>query len=205
MRKLETGVKNYSQWFPGVDNDVSDALSRDDDRDDELLTTSLRKFVPSQVPSRFKIVPLPNEIVSWLTLLLRRLPVKERLLEKHTRTKLGRGGGSKSGAAPSDSLKTTSSTTLPEDKELRLWEPLPWLCAGQGFQDQLMKPWLRAQSEVPFHMWHRPSGKMTDRIQQKTKTASLADFYQGSIEPSETEIQTQSSRNALRSVSFEIY
>ena len=47
MRKLEHGIKNYSQWFPGDDNDVSDALSRDDDRNDEDLTEILRSFVPS--------------------------------------------------------------------------------------------------------------------------------------------------------------
>ena len=49
---MEAGVKNYSQWFAGKFNDVSDALSRDDDR--------------------------TNEISSWLTLLLQKLPVKEQ-------------------------------------------------------------------------------------------------------------------------------
>ena len=84
-RKLEAGVKNYSQWFPGGQNDASDALSRDDDRSDEVLTKILRRFVPSQVLSHFEIVPLPKEIVSWLTSLLQKLPVKEQLQEQHTR------------------------------------------------------------------------------------------------------------------------
>ena len=88
---MEHEIKNYSQWFPGEVNDVSDALSRGDDRSDDELTTILRTFVPSQVPVHFEIVQLPSEISSWLTSLLQRLPVKEQLLEKHTRTKIGRG------------------------------------------------------------------------------------------------------------------
>ena len=63
-RKLEAGVKQYSQWFPGNENDVSDALSRDDDKSDKELTNTIRSFVPSQVPSYFEIVPLPNKISS---------------------------------------------------------------------------------------------------------------------------------------------
>ena len=83
-RKFEAGIKPYSQWFPGDQNDVSGALSRDDDRDDEELTNILRTFVPSQVPDHFEISPLPKEIVSWLTSLLLRMPVK-RSYEKDTR------------------------------------------------------------------------------------------------------------------------
>jgi hypothetical protein len=188
-RRMEARVKNYSQWFPGKDNDVSDALSRDDDRSDEDLTNVLRLFVPSQVPSHFKIVPLPKEIVSWLTSLLLRLPVKEQLRERHTRTKLGRLGDLESISTQLESSMTTSLITSQKDKESKLWERLPWLCATEDFQDQLMTPWLKAQSEVPFHMWLRPSGRMTGQIQQKMKTASLADFYLGNTGPSETRTQ----------------
>jgi hypothetical protein len=201
-RKLEAGIKNYSQWFPGSENNVSDALSRDDDRSDEDLTNILRSFVPSQVPSHFTIVPLPNEISSWLTSLLQRLPVKEQLLERHTRTKLGRSEDGRSIATQLASSTTTTSITSPEVRESNSWEPLPWLCVGHGFQDQLMTPWLRAQSEVPSHMWHRPSGKMTDRILRETRTASLDDFYHSSIEPSGMKTQPRSNKSVSQSASF---
>ena len=79
QQKMDYKVKNYSQWFPGDNNDVSDALSRDYNRGDKELTNILQTFVPSQVPSHFKIVPLPNKISSWLTLILLRVPVKEQL------------------------------------------------------------------------------------------------------------------------------
>jgi hypothetical protein len=203
QRKMDAGVKNYSQWFPGNENDVSDALSRDDDRGDEELTNILRHFVPSQVPSRFEIVPLPKEISSWLISLLLRLPVKEQLQERHMRTKLGRGVDSNSGVIPLASSTTTTLKTSQKVKESGSSEPLPWLCVEQGFQDHLMTPWLRAQSEVPFHLWHRPSGRTTGQILRKTKMASLGDFYRGNTEPTEMKTQIQSSKKPSQSASSE--
>ena len=88
---MKNRIKNYAQWFPGSMNDVSDALSKDDDRSDEELIKIFCTFTPTQIPDHFKIVPLPGEISSWLTSLLQRLPVKEQLRERHTRTKLGSG------------------------------------------------------------------------------------------------------------------
>jgi hypothetical protein len=92
-RFMEEGIREYSQWFPGVDNQVADALSRNWDRPDDVLTKILLTHVPSQVPIPFKIVPLPNEISSFVTSLLLRLPVQERYSEEHKTTTLGRGNG----------------------------------------------------------------------------------------------------------------
>ena len=89
-------------------NTVSDALTRDDDRTDDELTKILYLYAPEQMPERFKIVPLPNEIVLWLTSLLQRLPVKEQLREKHSRTKLGRGADGQNIVDLSASMKTFS-------------------------------------------------------------------------------------------------
>ena len=79
-------------------------------------------------------------------------------------------------------------------KESSSWEPLPWLCGKQDFQEKLMIPWLKAQSEIPSHMWFRPSGTTTDRTLPRTRMASLADFYLVSSEDSDTKTPTQSSR-----------
>ena len=62
------------------------------------------------------------------------------------------------------------------------------------FQDHLMEPWLKAQSEVPFHMSHRPSGKITGQTQQNMKTANLEELYQGSTEPTKTATQIQNNK-----------
>ena len=185
MRMMENGVEECSQWFPGKDNQVADALSRDDDRSDQELTNVLRLFVPNQLPSHFKIVPLPNEIVSWLTSLLQKLPVKTRPREKHKRTNSGRWNDGRSIASPLDATIPFSSL-CPEGTKSNSSEPLPWLCEKDDFRDHVMGPWLKAQSEVPFQMWLRPSGTMISQTQPRTKTATLADFCQDSSEPSET-------------------
>ena len=116
-RKMENKIMGYSQWFAGKYNWVSDALSRDDDRSDEELTNILRSFCPAQLPDRFEIVPLPNAIVSWLISLLQRMPVKEQLREKHTRTKIGRCPDGSNTASPSASKGMYFLMASPEDKE----------------------------------------------------------------------------------------
>ena len=57
-------------------------LSRDDDRSDQELTKFFELFCSSQIPRHFKIVPLPAEIVSFLTSVLLKLPEKTQLQEK---------------------------------------------------------------------------------------------------------------------------
>ena len=135
---MENKIKNYSQWFPAWMNDVSDALSWDDDRSDNKQINIFCSFTPSQIPAHFEIVPLPREISFWPILLLQRLPIKEQLLEQHTRTKPGRGQGGKTTADQLEFLRMNSSTTLPEVNESESWEPLPWLSLKGDFQDHLM-------------------------------------------------------------------
>ena len=83
--------------------------------------------------------------------------MKEKLQERHTRTKPGRGQGGKTTADQLELLRMSSLTTLPKANESESWKPLPWLSVKEYFQDHLMEPWLKAQSEVPFHISHRPS------------------------------------------------
>ena len=44
---MENKIKNYSQWFPGWMNDVSDAFSMNDNRRDNELINIFRSFTPS--------------------------------------------------------------------------------------------------------------------------------------------------------------
>jgi hypothetical protein len=107
MRYMNHEIREYSQWFPGIQNNVADALSREIDLSDAKLTNLLRLSVPSQVPENFEIVPLPNKIVSWLTSLLLQMLVQEQYKEEHTKTTLGPGIAGTSIASPPD-LSTTS-------------------------------------------------------------------------------------------------
>jgi len=55
------GLKSHSQWFKEEANEVSDALSCNNDRSNDKLTKIIKTFCPSQVPSCFKIHWLPNK------------------------------------------------------------------------------------------------------------------------------------------------
>ena len=59
----------------------------------------------------------------------------------------------------------------------------PTRCRHHQPRGIALNHWLKAQSEVPSHMWYRPFGNREDRIPVKTQTTCLASFYQGSSEP----------------------
>jgi hypothetical protein len=88
---MALGFWDHSQWFPGKDNIIANALYQDDKLSDKELTLFFCTHCPSQIPNHFDILPLPNKIISWLTALLLRLPEKQQLFKKHKRTKLGCG------------------------------------------------------------------------------------------------------------------
>jgi hypothetical protein len=176
---LSHEIREYSQWFRGADNQVANALSRGDNRTDEELTKILRSHCPSQVPPHFKIVPLPSKIISWLTLLLQRLPQKPELAEEHMRTTLGRGPATQNTATASASMETLSSTECPDSTELLSWGFLPWLYVKGDFQDRVMVPWLKSQSKVPSTQWLRPSEKMDEKTPIGTQRTTMGNFYSG--------------------------
>jgi hypothetical protein len=188
---IESDIMEYSQWFEGMKNQVADALSREFERSDEDLTNTLRSLFPSQLPKHFRIVPLPIEIVSWLTSSLQQLPVKEQLREAHTRAKLDHGDDFESTSIPSDWKTTTSLTHSQGHNSTESCAPLPWLCERRDFQDQLMINWLREQSEVPSRMYARPSGTTADSTQPRTTMDNLASFYHDYSELSKTKIQVK--------------
>jgi hypothetical protein len=139
LMMMENKICEYAHWFEGKKNQVADALSRDDDRSDDELTEILKTHLPSQVPQSFEIVPLPSEISSWLTSVLQKLPVREQLREKHTRTKLGRGTDGVNTPTCVDSQTTSTSTAFLDTNASECWEPSPRLCERQDFQGHLMK------------------------------------------------------------------
>ena len=65
---LESDTMLYTQWFKGIDNVVTDSLSRDV----HLLSISthqsfLIKTIPNQLPPNFQIQEIPTEISSFIT------------------------------------------------------------------------------------------------------------------------------------------
>jgi hypothetical protein len=169
-RYMNLGIRDFSQWFPGEENNVADSLSREMHLSDETLISLLHNTFPSQVPPNFKIVPLPNEIVSWLTSLLQRLPVKERYKEEHTPTTLAHGGDGQTTFNPLDSNQTSSSNLSPASSEPSSSARSVQPSEEEDFLERLQLPWLLRQSEAPSITWLRPSGATAIQIQPETMT-----------------------------------
>ena len=199
---IDGGVMEYTQWFEGESNNVSDSLSRDFHINDNELTLLLRSLYPDQLPPHFEIVQLPKEISSWMTSLLSKLPVKEQLREVHMKAKhaLGRDGSITS--KRSDSKMILSSTNSTKANAITSCAALPWLCVKDDFRNHLMDAWLTAQSAVPFRMFARPSGRIVDPTLQRTKIYNLASFYNDYTEHSKTRIlRKNNKRQSLRASS----
>ncbi len=162
-------ICEYSQLFPGIKNQVVDALLRDMDRTDEELTQILFTHVPSQVPNSFKIVPLPNKIESWMTSLLQQLPENLRFKEVQTMTTLGCGKDGCPTATPQDSQVMSSSLISPNSKEPTFVAVLPWLSVMEDFCNQVMLPSLVAQSSVPSITWQQLLGVTATPTHQETE------------------------------------
>ena len=128
------GIRSYSQWFKGVMNKVTDALSHDDHRSDNELTNTIKSCCPSQVPSHFKIQQLPKKITLWLTALLVKLPVSKQLCETHTKSKLGCGVAGMSTCSQSESETTPSPRTSLKNNDTQSLEPSPWLSEKDVFK-----------------------------------------------------------------------
>ncbi len=164
-RYMDLGIRDYSQWFPGAENNVADSLSRDFHLSDIELITYMRHNFPSQIPSRFEIVPLPNEIVLWLTSLLQQLPVNERFREEHMPTTNSPGIGGPSTAIPLAWRQTSSSTDSVASIASESSEHLLSQCETEDFQARLKLPWVLKQYEAPSITWLRPFGRTTGLTQ----------------------------------------
>ncbi len=158
------------------------------------LTNILCSLFPEQIPAHFSILPLPSEISSWLISLLLLLPMNKLLWEENTTANLKPGGDGKHTAHQLDAATFSWTSSLNKNKFSCL-EHLQLLSGQDSFLRNATGYWLREQSEVPSHIWYRPSGQRADRTQQKMGILSLASFYQDFSEPSDTEIMIPKKSN----------
>jgi hypothetical protein len=71
-------------------------------------------------------------------------------------------------------------------------EPLPWLSGKQDFQNQLIKDWLLAQSEIPCSVFVQPFKKMGIQAHPLMGMGNQHSFYNENLGRSKTEIQKRS-------------
>lgn len=103
----------YSQWVPENKNAISDSLSRVSSNLSFLLYLSFLK----QTPFGLTKLPMPPEILSWLTCQLLRQPQKEPWLKAPTQSKFALGLTSNPTYCPLEWTQTPTSTTSPMPSE----------------------------------------------------------------------------------------
>jgi hypothetical protein len=145
------------------------------------------------MPKHFKISPLLNKISSWLISLLQRLPAREQFRELHTTTKLDPGGDGKNTASQL-AVATFTWMDSANRRKFSCSGLLPWLSDPDNSQGNAMRHCLREQSEVPSHMWYRPSWQRADITPQKMQITNLASFYQDGSKPFEMKIPSKPSK-----------
>ena len=116
---LEANCCLFSQWFPGNYNSIADSLSRDFHINDGHLSNLLPSHFPHQAPFGLTILPVPPEIVSWLTCLLLSQPQKEPWSKEPTRSKFVLGVVSENISSTLESSMITTSISSPDLNGLR--------------------------------------------------------------------------------------
>ena len=184
----------YSQWFPGIENIIADVLSRDFHLSDDELTSLLSSHAPDQMPPLFHISPVPPEISSWLTSLLRTQPPTMQSPKAPVRSKLllGVDGSSTSNQLPSTMTLSSTASRGPNGTESSA------LSLQQSKQDDflqtVMKDSYARQCPIPWTKYHRPSGLTTGKTHAMTTVDEPASFYNGSTEATETRTQERITR-----------
>jgi hypothetical protein len=121
---MDAEIKGYSQWFGGKLNNVANSLSWIGTRTTKNSPQYSFSTSHNRCRCNFKISPLPNEINSWLILLLQCLPVNKRLREEHMMTNLAHGPDGKSTVSQLDA-ETSSWTASASKSKSSCLEHLP--------------------------------------------------------------------------------
>ena len=175
---MEAGACIHPQWIPGSTNIIADCLSRDFDLNDMLITQIFFSFSPLKTPLAFKIAPLPNVIVSWLTSLLQNLPELKPTKAAPTRSTTLHGLIGKASVTAVDwgkIISSSRSSTLPTAPT----SSSPSL--KHYTADDIAKEWLatfRAEvSAIPSARYRRPSDLLVTPIHASMPMESNQSFY----------------------------
>jgi hypothetical protein len=117
----------YSQWFPGNSNNIADALSRDHLTPNNKLCSLLLSLFPEQTPAGLTISEIPNEMQSWLSSLLLRLPKQQQQQQKQLASATDPSHNDDLFSQQLVSTMTSTLTTLPYQKSIKSsvpsWRP----------------------------------------------------------------------------------
>ncbi len=172
----------YSQWFKGEHNNVADALSRDHHLSNTELCLLLTSSFPLQTPNGLEIYEVPQEILCWTLLMLRRLPSPPPSSQAPPTNTHGHGPGGNLSSQPSESPTTTSSwTTSPSQNattsSVHSQQQSETTPSQNRPEENTMNQSKPSLARPPWDMWHRPSRLVTDPTQESPEMESLHLFY----------------------------
>ena len=179
-RLMMNSCCEYSQWFPGVDNDLADSLSRDHHLNPETLTKLFKSQIPKQTPRNLEILPLPQEISSSIMSMLQNLPAATQQPEKLKTSSLAHGLDGTNLSGNSILGKIHFSINTPNDNVPSSSLPLAKLSESEDLHKDMESPWYAAQSRPPWTTYLRPSESLTSPTHATMKEASLTAFYNNS-------------------------
>ena len=191
---MRNSCSNYSQWFPGKDNDLADSLSRDHRLSPDTLIHLFKSQIPKQMPKNLKILPLPQEIFSSITSMMQSLPAATQRPEKLKTSSLAHGldGMSLSGNSILGTIHFSKNSL---DAKEPFSSPLSdKLSENDVLQKEMESPWYAEQSRPPWTTYLRPSESLTSPTHAMMKEVSLTAFYNNSLRAIKTRTRIQNKR-----------
>ena len=164
----------HPEHVPGKANQVTDVLSRTFDCCDIELTQLIHSRFPEQIPSNFKILPLPTEIQSWISSVAPQLPVSSTAeSNQQVRVKTGHGDDGTStydcSNSPATPFWTESRPSVPEPSS----SALSCKDYGTGITVATMRETFgRALLKKPLASWQRSFGITTGRAPATSRDAT---------------------------------
>jgi hypothetical protein len=187
-RKLATLITNSehclaSQHIKGDANLVADLLSwsgdvrgtphplaMDHPSDDEL-TLRFHSHLPQLIPESFQISPLPNEILSWITLALQTVESSwTRRMSKGTKQATESGGVGDPIVSTPECLTTASSLSYPKRQSTSSFAPssasIEQLngASQEDWTEDIRSHWSQALSKLPQAVWLRRFGTISNQV-----------------------------------------
>jgi hypothetical protein len=142
-----------------------------DDPPNNVLTQRFHEHYPSQIPEAFEILQLPNEILSWVTLVLQTAELSLIANKRGpTRTKIGPGAAGKDSAGHQGSTLTPSSLIYPQGSVTFTPSPLYSAIAlrigpsTETLKASVSETWQQALCGRPQATWLRRFGTISNQV-----------------------------------------
>ena len=151
--------------------------------------------IKKQVPPNFRILPLPQEIESFIYSLLHSLPERTQQAEQHKISSLCLGKDGDHSSKTLASAEHLSSSHFQDDREQSSYLPSHKPSEKETFLQEARTHWSVKQSDQPWTTFVRPSETTTMKTHDSIQTKRLADFYNNSTRAIKKRIQERNKRN----------